>query len=184
MCSQLLLSRAGHLPADGKWCASSLFCLVYMCTSVTSQLPLSLYSMETTIDTKSTIILSGRANSQIQNTIFQYSYHQQLCIFTSFLQTLHAVLIKIAPAEATHCFTDAVTVSLPKQVEVRRNQNPDYTVGEIGQSHRDWQCASWSSNWYRSWCYCVVRERLPSPLVSLLKFVHSVQSSSLCSSQR
>ena len=140
--------------------------------------------METTIDTKSTIILSGRANSQIQNTIFQYSYHQQLCIFTSFLQTLHAVLIKIAPAEATHCFTDAVTVSLPKQVEVRRNQNPDYTVGEIGQSHRDWQCASWSSNWYRSWCYCVVRERLPSPLVSLLKFVHSVQSSSLCSSQR
>ena len=39
--------------------------------------------METTTDAKSTIALSGRANSQLQNTIFQHSHHHQLCIFTS-----------------------------------------------------------------------------------------------------
>ena len=39
--------------------------------------------METITDTKSTIILFNRANSQLQNTIFQHSHYHQLCIFAS-----------------------------------------------------------------------------------------------------
>ena len=36
--------------------------------------------------TKSTIILFNRANSWLQNTIFQHSHHHLLCIFTSNVQ--------------------------------------------------------------------------------------------------
>ena len=39
--------------------------------------------METTTDTKSTVTLSCRANSQVQNTLFQLSRHHSLCIFTT-----------------------------------------------------------------------------------------------------
>ena len=37
--------------------------------------------METTTDTRSTTTLFGRANSQLQNAIFQHSHHHRLCIF-------------------------------------------------------------------------------------------------------
>ena len=39
--------------------------------------------METTIDMKSTVTPFDRVNSQLQNIIFQHSYHHWLCIFTS-----------------------------------------------------------------------------------------------------
>ena len=39
--------------------------------------------METTIDTKSIIMLFYWVNYQLQNTIFQRSHHHNLCIFTS-----------------------------------------------------------------------------------------------------
>jgi len=42
--------------------------------------------METTKDTKSTITLLDRENSQLQKTIFQHSQHHQLCIFNSYEQ--------------------------------------------------------------------------------------------------
>ena len=51
--------------------------------------------METTTDTKSTITQIDRANSQLQNTVFQRSHHHLLCIFASNEQELHAALIKI-----------------------------------------------------------------------------------------
>ena len=44
--------------------------------------------METTTDTKSTIILLDRANSQLQNTIFQHSHHHEIYIFASEEQEL------------------------------------------------------------------------------------------------
>ena len=50
--------------------------------------------METTIDTKSTITLFDRANSQLQNTIFQHSHH-----VSAFLpvmnKSLHVTLVTV-----------------------------------------------------------------------------------------
>ena len=40
-------------------------------------------SMETITDSKSTITLFDRANSQPSNAIFQQSHHNELCIFTT-----------------------------------------------------------------------------------------------------
>ena len=40
-------------------------------------------SLETTAATKNTITLFDRANSQLQNTVFQRSHHHLLCIFAS-----------------------------------------------------------------------------------------------------
>ena len=51
--------------------------------------------MEITTDTKNAITLFDRANSQLQNTVFQRSHHHLLCIFASNEQELHAALIKI-----------------------------------------------------------------------------------------
>jgi len=40
-------------------------------------------SMESTTDKKTTITLITRANSQLQNDIFQHSHHHELCVFTN-----------------------------------------------------------------------------------------------------
>ena len=42
-----------------------------------------LFSLETTRDTKSTVMLFSRTGSHLQNTIFQHRHHHQLCIFIS-----------------------------------------------------------------------------------------------------
>ena len=39
--------------------------------------------METTTDTKSTITLVDRENSQLQKAVFQHSHHHELCILTN-----------------------------------------------------------------------------------------------------
>ena len=52
--------------------------------------------MEATTDTKSTITLCDRANSQLQSTIFQCSHHHQLCSSSLAKQDP-------APAEVPHC---------------------------------------------------------------------------------
>ena len=48
--------------------------------------------MENTTDTKSTITLFNRANSHLQNTVFQHSHHHHLCIFSSDEQKIHRSL--------------------------------------------------------------------------------------------
>ena len=53
-------------------------------------------SMETTIDTKSTIILFDRANSQLQNTIFNMVTTTSSAFSPARNNSLHAVLVKIA----------------------------------------------------------------------------------------
>ena len=55
--------------------------------------------MKTVTDTKSTITLFGRANPQLQNTVFQHNHHHELCIFARDEQesACHA------SAEVTHC---------------------------------------------------------------------------------
>ena len=56
------------------------------------------------MDTKSTITLFDRANSQLQNTTFQHSHHHQLYIFTSNEQEPACHTHKnFPPAEVTHC---------------------------------------------------------------------------------
>ena len=40
------------------------------CTQVTPKVMFPIYSVETTTDTKSTVTLFGRANSQLQNIVF------------------------------------------------------------------------------------------------------------------
>jgi len=52
-------------------------------------------SMETTTDTKSTITLFGRENSQLQNTLFQHSQHHNYAVLPVMNESLHAVLAKI-----------------------------------------------------------------------------------------
>jgi len=39
--------------------------------------------MEATADAKSRVTLLDRANSQLQNTVFQDSLHHEMCVFTS-----------------------------------------------------------------------------------------------------
>jgi len=51
--------------------------------------------METTTDTKGTITLFDRTNSQLQNTLFQHSHHHQLCIFTSCEQEPACCTLKV-----------------------------------------------------------------------------------------
>lgn len=65
-------------------------------------------SMETTIGTKCTLTLIGRANPQLQNTVFQHSHHDELCISAAVNKNLHAVVVKKSvPAAVTHCFPAA-----------------------------------------------------------------------------
>ena len=52
----------------------------YTCRLVQNQCLLFIF-METKTDTKNTITLFDRANSQLLNTIFQHYYHHYLCIF-------------------------------------------------------------------------------------------------------
>ena len=55
-----------------------------------------------TVDPKSTITPFDRANSQLQNTIFQHSHHHYLCIFASDeWQSLHDTLLAICPSATT-----------------------------------------------------------------------------------
>ena len=68
--------------------------------------------METTMDTKSTTTLFDRANSRLQNTIFQHSHHPLLMHFCQ--QWTRACMPhskKSVPAEVTHSFT-AATMAL------------------------------------------------------------------------
>ena len=48
-------------------------------------------------------MLFDRANSQLENTIFQHSHHYLLCIFTSDEQEPKSHLSKCEPVEVTHC---------------------------------------------------------------------------------
>ena len=70
--------------------------------------------METTTDTKNTMALFDRANSQLKNTLFQQSHHHYLCIFCQWWTWVFMLCSqKSAPVE-THSFTAAMVVSLLK----------------------------------------------------------------------
>lgn len=58
-------------------------------------------------------------------------------------ESLHAVLVKISPAEVTRCFTAAVMTSFYRKIVARANESEkapylDYTVDMLGQSSHDW----------------------------------------------
>ena len=126
--------------------------------------------MGTMTGTKNTITLFGRANSQLQNAVFQHHCHHLLCFFV-FLFVLFVCLFASDKQELAHyamfiqictsgsdplfyfcSFRDtvmtrkilpAVHLSLAWTDGTEKEPNPDYMVGQPSQ---DWQCAPWSSN--------------------------------------
>ena len=65
----------------------------------------------------------------------------------------------------------------------KKAPKPNYTVGVVRESSQDWQCAPWSSNWYRAWRYPFARRRLSSSMSRLGKFEPSAYWTSRCSGQ-
>jgi len=59
--------------------------------------------METAGDIKTRITLLGRANYQLQNTVFQHSHNYELCIFSSSDYKPKCCLWKSTPEEMIYC---------------------------------------------------------------------------------
>ena len=146
---------------------------------------------------KSTITLFERANSQLQNIVFQHIQHHQLYIAISDEQEPACHVHKnlhhhrwpsVSQLLWQHCHTEnvahAVSSSLAQTDESQKVRNPNYTVGVVGQSSWDWQCHPGLSNWYGVWHYCVATERLSSSLAWWWMFKSSTLSALQCSSSR
>lgn len=133
------------------------------------------FSMETTTNIRSTKTLFNRANSHLQNTVFQYSHHHDLCIFTSDGKepTYHVgdpLFHSCCDGVVRKMFTQAIHLSSVLTGGSQKMPNLDYMVGEVGQSSQDWPCVPWSSNWYGVWHYHVARESLSSLTLEVRAF--------------
>jgi len=82
-------------------------------------------------------------------------------------KSLHANSYGSAPVEVTTvlqllwqcCYlviaAHAIHISLAQTDGSQKMPSLDYTLGVVGQSRQDRQRASWSSNWYGAWHYCI-----------------------------
>ena len=133
--------------------------------------------METTIDTKSTITLFDRANSQLQNTIFQHSHHVS-AFLSEMKKSLHAMLVKICASR-----NDPLSLSplLKCTTTASLCSHPLLGLQKCSASVNECQWVQFFSAWRKSMtCFCFIYASMSDANFSVCPSAASCHMATIC----